>query len=319
MKRILSIVTLIFLINACDDGDLQVENIDFADVTAQKCNSKDVIYKIKDSEILFIEIPLETNFLNDETPVDTPRTVQISSTVKVTYRQYNGNVTQDNICPTVPSATPNVLEEWTATSGTIQITSTAIKTTNTTTGATKITGYKHYIVFKDITFQKPTGIQTYETYIFGNYNTTVTNLPLNFDEESGQKSTCSESVYNFGTSEVLTFNPSNFSTLFANEVTTTPRTVLIDASNTISYRLFSGTINNEYFCTTPTPTTPTLNQQWNAVDGVAGTSGIVEVTTTTFGTSFQHTIHLKNVSLKKGNSTFNLGNDFIFGKIITTP
>lgn len=320
MKRILSIIALVFLINACDDGDLQVENIDFEDVTAQKCSSKDVIYKIKDSEILFIEIPLETYFLNDETPVDTPRTVQISSTVKVTYRQYNGNVTQDNICPTVPSATPNVLEEWTATSGTIQITSTAIKSTNSTTGSTRITGYKHYIVFKNITFQKPTGIQTYETYVFGNYNTTVTPLPFGFDEENGQKSTCSNAIYNFSGSEVLTFNPADFTTLFANEETTTPRTVLIDASNTLTYRLYSNLVDNDYFCASSTPTTPTLTEQWDAVDGEVNISGIIEVTTTTFGPStFRHTIHLKNVSLKKGNSTFSLGDDFIFGKIITNP
>lgn len=318
MKRLLSIIALVFLINACDDGDLQVDNIDFVDVTAQKCSSKDVIYKIKDSEILFVEIPL-TNFVNDETIADNPTTVAISSTVKVTYRQYNDVVTSDNICPTVPNATPNVLEEWTATSGTIQITTTAIKTTDATTNSTRITGYKHYIVFKNITFQKPTGIQTYETYIFGNYNTSITSLPFGFDEENGQKSTCSDAVYNFSGSEVLTFNPADFAALFANEVTTTPRTVLIDASNTLNYRLYNNVITNEYFCASTTPALPTLTEQWNAVAGVSGESGIIEVSTTTFGTSFQHTIHLKKVSLQKGNSTFSLGDNFIFGKIITNP
>ena len=318
MKRILSIVALVFIINACDDGDLQVDNIDFADVTAQKCSSKDVIYKIKDSEILFIEIP-STNFANDETLTGTPTTVAISSTVKVTYRQYNGQVSSDNICPTVPNGTPNVLEEWTATSGTIQITTTAIKSTNATTNSTRITGYKHYIVFKDITFQKPIGIQTYETYVFGNYNTTVTALPFGFNEELGQKSACSDAVYNYSGSEVLTFNPASFSTLFANEVTTTPRTVLVDASNTLNYRLYSNVVDFAYFCTIPPPPSPILTGQWNAVAGETGVSGMIEVTTTTFGTGFQHTIHLKKVSLKKGNSTFSLGDDFIFGKIITNP
>lgn len=318
MKRILSIVALVFLINACDDGNLQVDNIHFEDVVANKCTEKDVIYKIKDSEILFIEIPA-TTFVNDNTPEGVPISIPISSTVKVTYRQYNDIVTLGNICPTVPSATPNVIEEWTATSGTIQITSTAIKTTNTTTNATTISGYKHYIVFKDITFQKPNGIQTYETYIFGNYNINLTALPLSFNIDNGQKSTCSNTVYNFSGSEVLAFTPADFSSLFANEVTTTPRTVLLDASNTITYRLFNNLVDDTYFCATPTPTIPVLNQQWNAVVGEAGVSGMIEVTTTTFGTGFQHTIHLKKVSLQKGNSTFSLGDDFIFGKIITNP
>jgi hypothetical protein len=318
MKRILSIATLFFIINACDDGDLQVDNIDFEDVTAVKCNPKDVIYKIKDTEILFIEIPA-TTFLDDETPANTPIAIPITNTVKVTYRQYSDVVTLDNICPTIPDAIPNVIEEWRATSGTIQITSTAIKTTNATTNATRITGYRHYIVFKNITFLKPTGQQTYETYVFGNYNTSATALSFSFGEDNGSKSTCSTSVYNFSGSEVLTFNPANFNSVFANEATVTPRVVLLDATNTLSYRLFSNVITNTYFCTTPTPTTPTLNQQWNAVSSNADTNGRVEITTTTFGTGFQHTIHLKNTTLIKGNSQFSLGNDYIFGKIITNP
>ena len=318
MKRILSIIALVFLCNACDDGDLQVDNIDFEDVIANKCSEKDVIYKIKDSEILFIEIPAST-FINDATPEGAPLLIPISSAVKVTYRQYSDVVTSGNICPTVPSATPNVIEEWVATSGVIQITSTAIKTTDAVTNATTITGYKHYIVFKDITFQKPSGTQTYQSYIFGNYNTNVTGLLLSFNVDSGQKSSCSNSVYNFSGSEVLEFSPADFSTLFANEVTTTPRTVLVDASNTITYRLFNNVVDNTYFCENPTPTVPVLNQQWNAIPGESGVSGMIEVTTTTFGTGFQHTIHLKKVSLMKGNSQFSLGDDFIFGKIITNP
>jgi hypothetical protein len=318
MKKVLGIIALFFILNSCDDGDLQVDNIDFADVTAVKCTSKDVIYKIKDTEILFIEIPAAT-FVNDETPTDTPITVSISTSVKVTYRQYDNVVTLDNVCPTVPNASPNVIEEWTATSGTIQITSTAIKTTNAATNSTRITGYKHYIVFKNITFQKPSGIQTYETYVFGNYNTTATGLSFGFNSENGVKSTCGNIVYNFSGSEVLTFTPADFTTLFANEVTTIPRTALIDGSNTMNYRLFNNVITNDYFCTIPTPATPTLSQQWNAVEGEVGVSGLIEVTTTTFGTGFQHTIHLKNTSLKKGNSQFSLGDDYVFGKIITNP
>jgi hypothetical protein len=84
----------------------------------------------------------------------------------------------------------------------------------------------------------------------------------------------------------------------------------------LSYRLYSGTITNAYFCTT-IPTTPTLLQQWNAIDGIEVTSGIIEVSTTTLGNAFQHTIRLKKVTLKKGNSDFSLGDDYLFGTLIT--
>ena len=124
-------------------------------------------------------------------------------------------------------------------------------------------------VFKNITFQKPTGPQVYETFLFGNYATTVSDLDFGFNEEV-DKSTCvsDNRIFDFSGSEVFTLDVADYATLFANEVTTTPRTALISSSNKLSYRLYSGTITNDYFCATTIPTTPTLLQQWNAIDGI---------------------------------------------------
>ncbi|MFN8324794.1 MAG: hypothetical protein U0T80_03450 [Flavobacteriaceae bacterium] len=317
MKKIIPLLALLILSNSCDDGDLEIKNIDFSEVTAQKCSEKDVIYKIKDKEMLVLSIPAST-FISDETTAGSPIELSINSTNQVVYRQYNADVSSDNICPTIPSATPSLLEEWTATAGTIQITTTAVKTTDETTNATRITGYKHYIVFKNITFQKPNGTQVYETYVFGNYTTTITSLPFTFDELA-DKSSCSDIIYNFNGSEVLSLNTSNYNSLFENTVTTTPRTALIDDNTVLKYQLFNNVITNDYFCASTTPTLPLLMQEWVGVNGVSGTSGIIEVTTSTYGTGFQHTIHLKNVSLKKGNSTFTLGSDYLFGSFIVNP
>jgi len=318
MKRILCILSLLLFITACDDGNLTVDAIDFSEVAVQKCSDKDVIYKVKDAEMLFIEIPAST-FISDATVEGEPIEVAINSTNKVTYRKYDGTVSSANICPTIPDATPNLKEQWNATSGIIQITSTAIKSTNSTDNSTRITGYTYNIVFKNITFQKPTGPQVYETFIFGNYVRNVDRLAFGFNEEV-DKSTCisDNRIFDFSGGEVFTLDVENYTTLFANEVTTTPRTALISSSNKLSYRLYSGTITNAYFCATTIPTTPTLLQQWNAIDGIEATSGIIEVSTTTLTTTtFQHTIRLKKVSLKKGNSDFSLGDDYLFGTLIT--
>lgn len=315
MKKILCILSLLFFITACDDGNLTVDVIDFTEVTAQKCSDKDVIYKVKDAEMLFIEIPAST-FTENETLVGAPIQVSINATNKVTYRKYDGSVSSSNICPTIPDATPNLVEQWNATSGIIQITSTAIKSTNTTNNSTRITGYTYNIVFKNITFQKPTGPQVYETFIFGNYATTVSPLAFGFNEEV-DKSACSTKIYDFSGGEVFTLDVADYATLFANEVTTTPRTALISSTNKLSYRLYSSTITDAYFCAATIPATPTLTQQWNAIDGIEATSGIIEVSTTTLGAAFQHTIRLKKVTLKKENSSFSLGDDYLFGTLIT--
>jgi hypothetical protein len=315
MKRILCILSLLLFITACDDGDLTVDVIDFSDVAAQKCSAKDVIYKVRDAEMLFVEIPAST-FTNDETVDGTPIEVAINSTNKVTYRKYDGTVSSSNICPTVPDATPNLKEEWHATSGIIQITSTAIRSTNATDHSTRITGYTYNIIFKNITFQKPSGPQVYETFIFGNYATAVSPLAFGFNHEV-DKSACSTKIYDFSGGEVFTLDVVDYDALFANAVTTTPRTALVNSSNKLSYRLYSNAITDDYFCAATIPATPTLTQQWDAVDGIEATSGIIEVSTATLGGGFQHTIRLKNVTLKKGNSEFSLGDDYLFGTLIT--
>src|SRR6478609_7051616 len=162
MKRILGLLSLLLFITSCDDGDITVDAIDFTEVAAQKCSAKDVIYKVKGSEMLYLEIPA-TTFTDKENLENAPIVLEINSTNKVTYRKYDDEVSADNICPTIPNATPNLMEQWKASGGTIQITATAIKNTNSTTHATQITGYKYYIVLKNVTFQKPSGPQSYET------------------------------------------------------------------------------------------------------------------------------------------------------------
>lgn len=318
MKRILGILTLLLFITACDDGDLTVDVIDFSAVQAQKCSAKDVIYKIKDSEMLFLEIPA-TTFTENQTLDGVPIVLSINSTNKVTYRKYTDAVTADNICPTVPDASPAVSEQWNASAGTIQIKATAVKTTDAD-GFEHINGYNYYIELKNVTFEKPSGPQTYETFIFGNYKTTISPLAFGFDDDA-EKNSCAPRIINFSGSETLILDVgTNYSTLFANVATTTPRTALIDSTNKLTYKLFANAVNDLFFCANPTPSTPALLQEWNAVNGVAATSGIIEVSTTTAGpNSFKHTIHLKNVTLKKGNSDFTLGNDYTFGSFITNP
>ena len=318
MKRILGVLMLLLFITACDDGRLTVDAIDFSEVPVEKCSDKQLLYKIKGSEMLVLEIP-ETTFIENQTLDGAPIEVTLSSTVKVTYRKYASAPSPLNVCGTLPSATPNLIEEWNATSGTIVITATAIKTTNTTTGFEKITGYKYYIVFENITFLKPGGVlQTYDTFPFGNYSTTVSPLAFGFNQLV-DKSTCTgdNRIFDFSGSEVFTLDVADYNTLFAGAVTTTPRTALISTDNKLSYRLYSNAITNAYFCASPTPLTPTLTQEWDAINGIAATSGIIEVTTTSLLTGFQHTIRLKNVTLKKGNSEFSLGNDYLFGTLVT--
>lgn len=321
MKRVVSLLVFVLFLNGCDDGDLTMENIDFEDATTQSCSTNDIIYKLKEKEALLLEIP-ESTFTNEPTDPDTPTLIDIDdSTYRVVYRFYNGTVAPENICNTIPPALPNVTDQWTGTSGKIQIITTAVKTTNDTENSTRITGYNHNIVFKNITFDKGNGTQVYETFPFGDYVTPATPLPFSFDKIV-ELCPNSKQIYNYVSSESLTMDNID-SALIVNVETplNTPRTALIGSlQNKLTYRLYSnGIVTGSYFCTTTVPTLPSIKEEWNAVDGVAGVSGIIEVTTIKNGTSaYKHTIVIKNATLKKGNSDFRLGDNYLYGELTTT-
>lgn len=320
MKRVISLLIFVLFLNSCDDGNLTLETISFDDVATQSCSENEILYKIKDKEALLLQIPT-TSFTNEPTDSGLPTVIDIdNSTYRVVYRFFNGAVTADNICNIIPPATPTVNDQWTGLSGKIEITTTAVKTTNTTNNSTQITGYNHNIVLKNITFSKTNGTQVYETFPFGDYVTAATSLPFGFGKVLTQCPS-SKQVYNYTSSQSFTLDNLDSSLIVNTETPIgSPRTALIGtSSNIVTYRLFSGIITSSYFCNTTIPTTPLISEEWNAVSGVSGVSGIIEVTTIKNGTSaFTHTIVLKNVTLKKGNSDFKLGDTYAFGELTTT-
>jgi hypothetical protein len=109
--------------------------------------------------------------------------------------------------------------------------------------------------------------------------------------------------------------------LIVNTVTAlnSPRTGIIGTtSNKLTYRLFTGApLTGDYFCGATTPATP-INQQWTAVSGVTAVSGIIEVTTTTNGLLLSSILSCLKVTLKSGNSTFLLGDNYVYGDLLTT-
>jgi hypothetical protein len=294
------------------------EDITFENTATQSCSTNNIIYKLKDKEALILEIP-ESSFVNEPTLEGSPRIINISSTNRVVYRFYNGAVSTNNICETIPPATPIVTDQWNATNGTIQIITSTVKSTDATTGRTKITGYNHNVVFKNITFAKNNGTQVYETFPFGDYVTTATPLPFGFDETLEQCSS-SKQIYNYTSSEALTLDIDP--DLIKNEITplNSPRTGVIGtAINKLVYRLYSnGVLTPDYFCKATLPILPSISQEWIAESGVTNVSGIVEVSTSKVLETYVHTIVLKKVTFTKGNSDFTLGDSYTYGELITT-
>ncbi|MDR6845916.1 hypothetical protein [Flavobacterium granuli] len=313
MKRFLGILICVFTFMGCDDGDLVVDTIDFADVATSSCSENDLLFKLKEGEALILNIPEET-FANDPTDVNDPIKINVDATNQVVYNFYNGKVSIGNICDLIPPATPTINKQWNASSGVVEITTTAVKKLDETNNSTRITGYNNNIVLKNITFKKEDGTtQFYETLVFGDYLKTVDPLPFGFN---GLLQICSNNgqVYDFSDSESFTLNIDP--ALIANEVTpvNSPRTGAVGVvKNKLVYRLFNGVVPPSYFCQTTDPLLPTVNQTWLGKEG-----GVIEVTTTTSGpNTFKHVIVLKNVTLEKDNNNFQLGTSYKYGELQT--
>lgn len=327
MKKYASLLLFALLLNGCDDGDLTVETIDFDEVTSTSCDAltNTLIYKLKPQESLLLNM-LPDKILNDQTLEGKPLIYPIDNVnYRVVYRAYDGTVAKENICGAIPPKTPNVTEEWFASGGTIEIVTTQVnKTPAPTDGHTEIVGYNHSIVFKNITFEKPSGPQVEEEYIFGDYLTSVDPVVVSF-LEPGNAKYCSDfkKVYNNNTSNSLVIENFDSANLFKNEDTLPgqARTGLINSTattNNLYYRTYTTNLptpTQGYYCQEKTPTSPIVKDTWVGVAGVTNVSGIIEVTTTSVNKVFTHKVVLKNVTLQKDNSSFKLATEFLLGDV----
>lgn len=318
MKIFIALFLSFFIINACDDGDVAVQEITFESIAGAQCPNTQTVYKIKGNEILYLKIiKQDFPFKEDQTEANKPRIYNIGSEASVTYRTYSGAVSGANVCD-AGTATPNLVEEWTATGGTIEITSTISKNNSTATtentNAEEIDGYNFLIIFKNITFKKPLGEQFYEEFRFGNFKPEFKKLDFKvFTDKIKKCPTSNNLTSKNGITSLISFD-NNVAGLIQNEITSVnnPRISVISDTNNLYYRIFTTnfTGNADYKCATSyTITDPILSQEWKA------TTGSVQVETTKSGDLYIHKFYLVGVKFKRGNSEFLLGDKFYLGEL----
>ena len=126
MKKIFVLIFFSTFLS-CDDGDLQIETVDFDSIkTPDTCSGAsttgtNVLFKIKQDEALILELPAGL-LKNQVTTADIES--PISATTKLTYRIFTDNVTKNYFCNAVPPLTPMVAEEVIAAGGDILISTT---------------------------------------------------------------------------------------------------------------------------------------------------------------------------------------------------
>ncbi|HEX8577331.1 MAG TPA: hypothetical protein VF677_13635 [Flavobacterium sp.] len=309
MKNLLACLCIILLFNSCDDGDLSVVSFQFVPENVKACKgagtgSRFFLYNIKDSRAFILKIPEET-FKNEIVSEAIP--IEINSSISLIYREYNGSLASETICSDIPASNPVVTKEHIATGGKIYITTSAVRTTDQATGATRVTGYNHSIIIKDVTFNVDGGTQKNEEINFGIYNEPETTFNVLSNTSVATFSKCPGTnnyyIINGAQAVTLTADPS----LFNNTPGVKPIALINGTTTALKLQLYNNNLISSSFCTGPTPI-----ETWTANNGNA-TSGQIEVTTTTNASNFTHTIRLKNVTLTKANVSFNLGTYFLLG------
>lgn len=320
MKSFLGILALTMLLTSCDDGDLTFEEISFDDANVLRCGTK--LYKLNENEALILNLgesdsEFDSFFIENPTGTGGPEPIDITTSgaeIIVAYRSFNGTVDDESVCDPIPPINPAPTESWTAASGLMEITTTANIVENTTAGfegGQRITGYRHNISFNNLEFNRSSGTtQLYPEFNFGTFDKPITfALPIVFDDELEQCGT-SNIVYNIAGAHamVLQVDPS----LIDGSTLNVPQTGTVSTgTNPFTYQIFSlGTTleGATHFCTGTPEANPV--QVWTG-------TGEIEVTSTQVGTSLQHTIILRNITLTRGNSQFILAAEYNFGVLIT--
>lgn len=125
MRRFLTFLAALSLAS-CDDGDLTLERLNFDDTAVETPCGELLLFKIGDSrqESLMIELVGETTDIFTTIPSGgQAREYSINnSSVKALYRIFDGDVNRNYFCNAIPPTAPLVVEEWFATGGTVQIT-----------------------------------------------------------------------------------------------------------------------------------------------------------------------------------------------------
>ncbi|MEL6916276.1 MAG: hypothetical protein AAFO99_00965 [Bacteroidota bacterium] len=300
MQKLL-VFCLLALLFSCDDGDLQIETIDFDGITVQACDSPintdtELFFKIDGDEALILE--LQSSLLQNATATGISSSIPGQS--QLTYRFFSGTVSNTYFCSDVPPATPTVMDEIGAEGGTVNIGSSLTSTTTT------VKTYTHEVDISDLTLVNSLNERlTDESGLdYGDINTTTdTSTELVFENYADIAVVECENVLAEGFIRLYKIINDEFIALdipvtaLANMATTLPREV--DLATTGSFRnyLLNTPISAELACETMALTDENTIGEFFSSEGTIQVNTVENEPDTEGLVSYTHTITITDVLL----------------------
>lgn len=157
MKKLITFF-IAFTLLSCNDGDFDIPTFEFNE-DIESCGET-ILYRLssESKEVILIQLS-ETELGTTEGE----KSYSISTTQNVIYRIFDDAIDADYFCQEIPPASPLVLKELEAESGTIIINTIA------TIEDEEITGYTYEITISDLLFLDDNDRIFFETFYFGTY------------------------------------------------------------------------------------------------------------------------------------------------------
>lgn len=294
MKKILLALLCALSLNACGDGDLEIETIDFSTGNPQNCGTLTtdtrIFFKLNGDEALILELP--AGLLKNEVS-NGAISSEIPAKSKVTYRLFSDKATKEYFCNDIPPISPSVKNTIEAEGGTVLV---------TTTLAEDGVSYNHQIELQGLSLLKQDGSRITDLSVsnFGTITTKPTTSfnASNLDFTADPIQFCGETVSTdtrllFKTHDNRSLIVSLADGLLQNQVSTdTLLSPIADGSSEVTYRVFSSNVTSAYFCSNIPPANPKVNQEYRA------NGGQIRVFTSLAedGVSYVHNVQLDSLS-----------------------
>ena len=148
----------------------------------------------------------------------------------------------------------------------------------------------------------------------------ITLQSFDFDSQPVQKCVTKPIVLKTKNDELLLISlpEATFNSAFENSETAgTPREVVVNSTNKVIYRKYSGTVSSTAICNDLPPASPTVSKEWNASGGtiVIETNALYENDGVTIN-GYTHNITFTNISFSSGEESFSFIS-YIFGNYET--
>jgi len=304
---------------SCDDGDLQIEEVDFDEAQIESCPGLEdptqttFFFKIEEDEALLLN--LAGGLIQNETSAPGTLASTIPEPSNLIYRFFSENVTSAYFCDAVPPLTPTVVKENLATAGDISIDTRV----DTLTADTK--NYSHTISIKNLALLNDQGEQLtdlstmdYGDFITRQKNSAKLGVPfsnysdLDITECTAAPVADNTRLFKIINDEFIALDVAAADSLFVNAATdSVPRNLDLGNREVFKYTVLDTVMDNALACSTSFGEDI---KSWHFVS----TSGNLNVETVASAPdvngsiAFTHTITLENMVLTLKGAGAN-GND----------